>query len=268
MFMRKSARLATILALFLVSLLISFQAFSESNSSLEEGANAFQQGQYDLARQKFSELLNQRKWAFSALYNLGNVAARQKHWGEALGFYRRAIKLRPRDRDLLFNIDLAQSQLPAQRGAKLSNIEILRQQALSKTTFNELLTAFLILSAIFLGLILSYLRKRKIYQSEGASAPIPMILAFAAIFFFMVGALATLKLADLYQDRGTIVAAKAELRSGPSETNAALSEISEGTEVEIQDRMNGWNQVTDAVTGLTGWVPDQDLMITSGGGPW
>ena len=116
----------------------SLTARGDSQALVQEGINAYQSGQYDLARERFGQLINDDRWSFAALYNLGNVALRQKKMGEALAYYRRAIQKKPFDPDARSNIGFVLSglgirQFPGARG----NRELFRVEVLNSATINQ-----------------------------------------------------------------------------------------------------------------------------------
>src|SRR5690242_6421302 len=95
--------------IFVLGLLFtSPSTFATTNPVLEAGIDAYQQSKYDEAKAAFLQLVGKNQWTFAALYNLGNVAVRQKHLGEALGYYERALKKNPRDADARYNFQFVE----------------------------------------------------------------------------------------------------------------------------------------------------------------
>ena len=245
-------------------------ALADSNPLLEAGINSYQKGNYDDAQSNFIQLITNPRWSFAALYNLGNVAARQKHLGEALAYYERALQKRPHDKDVLFNIKFVEEALGTRRFAgKLTNYELLRENFLTRFSFSEFLVALFVFSLIFLISLLNFLKRRKVLKTEesGPVLPTPASLASGAILIILT-VLTILKIVDSYSERGVVTTAKIDLRSGPGETNASMQEVQEGTEVGVLDSSGDWKQVTFPSRDFTGWVPSKSLMLTSGGGPF
>jgi tetratricopeptide (TPR) repeat protein len=239
-------------------------------NAFQEGVNAFQQSQWDQAKEKFTLLLKEDRWRFAALYNLGNIAVRQNRPGLALAYYRLALKISPRDGDLRHNLNFVQNQTGLRKlPGTLSSYEIFRSEFLNKVTFDELLGITLLSLIGFGWVVTGFLKKRKVFKSvDGATRPgLSPLLFVWGILFIGAFALSGLKFAESLSVRATVVVAKAELKSGPGETNATMSELPEGAEVRVREAVNDWKQVTYP-GGLTGWVPDATVMITSGGGPW
>ena len=141
-------------------------AQASSNPVLESGINAFQQGHFEEAKQIFSKLMVDPSWRFAALYNLGNTAVRQKHLGEALGFYTRAMRVNPHDKDTQDNFKFVLSSLGARRlTAPPSNFDIFRHQILDRFTFGEGLALTLLGSLFFLYGLLHFVKRKKADES-------------------------------------------------------------------------------------------------------
>jgi len=250
--------------LILVSFFLSSGAYSATNTILEAGINAFQQGKYDDAKQTFMKLMADPPWKFAALYNLGNTAVRQNHLGEALGYYTLALHQNPHDKDVQENIKFVLNALGGRRlVGPQSNFDIFRVEVLSRFTFTEALAASLIFSIFFLMSLRNYLKKRK--QEVGAFPSTWAVISM--VLLVLTGTLSIIKLIDTYNERGVIIADHVDLRSGPSETNASMMEVAEGSEMSIHDSDHDWIQVNPIGGGLMGWIPRTSLMITSGRGP-
>jgi tetratricopeptide (TPR) repeat protein len=249
----------------LLSVFISQAVLGATNTLLEAGINSFQQGKYDEAKQTFTNLMTDPAWKFAALYNLGNVAVRQNHFGEALGYYLRAAHQNPHDKDTQENIKFVITALGGRRLVSApTNYDIYRKEVLSRFTFAEALAGSLLFSIFFLSSLKGFLKKRKL-ESEA----LPSTGAISStIFLVLFTALSITKLIDTYSERGVIIVDHVDLRSGPSETNASMMEVTEGSEMVINDTDHDWVQVIPAGGGLMGWIPRTTLMITSGGGPF
>jgi len=251
--------------LILVSLFLAQVASSAPNTILEAGINSFQQGKYDEAKQTFTNLMADPPWKFAALYNLGNIAVRQNHFGEALGYYTRASHQNPHDKDTQENLKFVLQALGGRRlvGA-LSNYEIFRREVLSRFTFAESLAGTLLFSLFFLTSFKRFIKTRKFEPGAPPSAG----AITSTVFLVLFTALSITKLMDTYSKRGVIITDHVDLRSGPSETNASMMEATEGSEMSIHDTDHDWIQVNPVGGGLIGWIPQSSLMVTSGGGPF
>lgn len=226
---------------------------------LQQGHDAYQQGQFEEAKIKFSELSRLSGWQFTAYYNLGNIAVRQERFGEALGYYKRAQHFAPWDKDLKFNIEYVHTKLPRFSTSR-SNWELLRTQVLNYFTLNQ---ALMVSTVLAFGVALAVRRRFLVQKSkdDDEEFEFPGRLIFISALSALVFLITAAKAYDMFIDRA-IVVAKTELKSGPNASNASLSELSEGLEVVIYDKIDSWVQVADT-RGLIGWVPASTLLSTS-----
>jgi len=240
-------------------------SLSATNPTLQEGINAFQQGRYDQAEKSFQNLMSAPEWKFAALYNLGNTAVRQNHLGQALGYYLRAARQNPHDRDTRENIKYVIGALGGRRlTSPPTNYDIFTNEVLDRLTFAEAMAGTFVFSIFFLLSLLRFLRGRKL---DSTTAP-PSTMLITLVILVLFTALSITKLIDTYTERGIVIVDHVDLRSGPSETNASMMEVAEGSEMSIRDSDHDWLQVNPVSGGLVGWIPRSSLMITSGGGPF
>lgn len=224
----------------------------------------FQSGRYDQAQLEFESMLKDPAYRFSALYNLGNTAYKIKRPGLALAYYRLARNLSPRDSDLAFNYQLVIQEFKiSPPSGTIGTWEIFRQDILGFFTFFEL-------SAISFGFFAPFTFFLSRYLIQNRALP-PQTYIWGVLFVFSF-ILSMGKMVDTFIDRATVVAQKAEVKSGPSSSLATLVELPVGTEVllhsKAQDETGAiWKQVSIPGS-ITGWVSDKVIMQTSGDGPW
>lgn len=235
-----------------------------NNQNFQEATQAYKEERWSDAEKLLTPLINQPQWQFAALYNLGNAAMRQGLGPKALAYYRKAQNINPHDKDTAFNISLVSQKLGGPVLTQTQGRENLSQLLLEQVTFGNCLFLLLISTSLFLYLTWKGLRKKQ-EEDEAMTYTIPLI-ASGIISVFIV-ALTGLKLADSYSKKGTIVSNVAELRSGPGENNPSITKQPGGLEVKIENTVDDWVQVV-MPDGISGWIPQKDLMITSGGGPW
>lgn len=242
----------------LLVLLLLNTSFSFADNQLTTALNAFEKGQYDAARAEFLNLSLDSKYSFLSYYNLGNIAAKQNKPGEALAYYRKALKFKPRDSALNFNIlFVTQQNKIVPPAGSISFFDVIQQEILSKFSFYEVSIVTFFFLLVFVFTFIGYLKK---------PSGLPLKLIVWSLLLAVCSIATGLKIIDSYIDRATVIV-KSDLKSGPNEANAALTEVPEGAEVLIANTSGQWKQVT--VPGsLTGWVLDKNLIQTSGGGPW
>lgn len=182
------------------------------------------------------------------LYNLGNVAFREEHTAEAVGWFTASLRLRPRDADTWTNLERARraAQLePADRGDL-------------GATVRRLLTSFTVAESHWLALL--------------GLAGLAAALGFEALrggrtgrWFALggVGFAALMSAPCLHGkwtrlDRPAIVVeeSKALVRSEPRNDAAVVGEAALGAEVEMVDALPGWTKIRLS-DGEEGWVGER-----------
>jgi tetratricopeptide (TPR) repeat protein len=179
------------------------------------------------------------------LYDLGNVAWREGHKLEAVGWYTASLRLRPRDADTWANLEHARREAgldPADRGDLGAT---LRRLASAWDGAEARLLALLGLALWAAALAFEALR-------GGRTARWVALLAFLAAAVLSVpwlhGALTTV------QDPVLLVEeTKALVRSEPRADAAVVAEVAAGSEVERLDALPGWVKLA-APDGTEGWV--------------
>jgi tetratricopeptide (TPR) repeat protein len=196
------------------------------------------------------ELARSRSEKGRILYDLGNVAYREKQLYEAVGWYTAALRARPRDADTWHNLEQARSDAhlePADRGDLPASIERLA----TCLTLEESRTLAL-----------------------GAALAWALVLAGEAFFggrtWAWLARLATLGLCvclvpwlvqGARADGNELLVVSAtplELRSEPREDAARVLELAPGTRVRYQDELPEWIKVEDQGE-RTGWARRETL---------
>lgn len=224
---------------------------SEFTAALDQ----YQRGELAEAKLKFENFSQDSGWQFPALFNLGNIALRQSHPGEALGYFKRAQLINPLDKDVRHNIEFIAKTLGLRQHREESSglwsmIESHSIAILPLRVFTALILIFSTL-ALYLG------RQRLQLGAEfkhGGAFVVFIILFLGASF------LGGLKLINSLNERAIITDKKVDVKSGPSSEHATLLDISEGLEVEVEARRDDWIQV-NLQGDTTGWVPAKAVMM-------
>ena len=96
------------------------KAMAEDPSSAFDAANRlYDQGKYAEAATGFEKLIQSKNTSLALYYNLGNAFYKSGQMGRAIGAYRTAERMTPRDPDLRANLRFARNQVqgPTQASA-------------------------------------------------------------------------------------------------------------------------------------------------------
>lgn len=217
----------------------------------------YKQGEYQKAQESYLEIVNADLESAALYYNIANTYFQNKQTAMAIYYYEKALKLAPKDQDILFNLELANAQI-------IDKIEALPESFLAKTWSEivyffsiEFYSLFTILMAFltFGSVILFFLSKIKILKK----------IAFYS--FFLVFALMNLsylaaqsqKNHRISNDQGIVIQPVVSIKNAPSINATELFIIHEGLKVNILDEEDAWVRIKLS-DGNLGWMPKSYLL--------
>lgn len=253
-------------ALFCVFFIVTFQAGAQTpapENLLQKGLSAYQNKQFDQARDLFSELLKTYPQDSHVMHNLALTYAQLDQKPLALALWRKALSIDPSFRPAQLGQDFLQKRM---------NIRPLERDTLSLWTRQNLESISLFELSWFLAFVIGgcgffwirYFSERLVAiedETPMPNFPGPAVLLTAVLLGAMV--LTTLKVNLSLAKRGTVISAKASARSLPSEDGVPVFEINGGSELLIRRKDGDWLQVQNG-DGTSGWLKNSELMITSG----
>ncbi len=189
-------------------------------------------------------------------YNLANALFKQERLGEAILWYRRALRLAPGDEDIRYNLAVAEARTK-------DTIERIPEFAWTtwvralRRTMNA--TAWTVLSLVALAatgvLVLVYLLARRLSLRK---AGFYGLLAAAGLFVVTTLFAAGQRREQLNRDEAVVMATSAAVKSSPDRAATDLFVLHEGTTLRITNRLEGWCEVTIA-DGKKGWTERRNI---------
>jgi len=254
------------ISIFSVSAQSAEPTFQESFLS---GVSFYRAGDYAKSIEAFTQSVEIHPQSLPALTNLALAHYQMGNAPLALALLRRVQGLDPDFPTARAAISFVFSQLKVKEiPHEILFYEQLRQSVLVPVSFNiyfGLLALFLLAAGWSL---ISFLSRKKIAEKAEIAPPsISWTLIFFSSGFFIVSCLTALKAYDLTQPRGTIIAEKITVFSGPAKETVNLFEIYGGLEVRLLRKQDSWIQVSYPGAG-SGWIEAQQVMHTSGRLPW
>jgi tetratricopeptide (TPR) repeat protein len=252
-------RLLPALALAVLSLCASGAAAQQAAGYREldrAAAEAYRKHDFDGARSLWErclpdpELQRSRAEKGRVLYDLGNVAYREKQLQEAVGWYTAALRERPRDGDTWHNLEQARSDAhlePADRGDLPATLERLS----TSLTLEE--SRLLVLCATLAWAII--LAGEAVFG--GRSWAWLARLATLGLCLCLVPWYVQGSRADAHELL-VVATQPLELRSEPREDATRVLELAPGTRVRHLDELPDWIKVEDP-QGRPGWAPRKEL---------
>ena len=241
---------------FLPFYLFTFLPFQGLALTKVEADSAYVRGEYQQAINAYEALLKQGASA-EIYYNLGNAYYRTENITKAVLNYERALLFSPGDRDIRFNLQLAQS--------KTIDKIIPESEMFFVTWYHALVNLMsvdgwartaLVLLALVIILSLAYLFSERIWLRKlGFFAGL-----FLLVLFVLSNIFAWQQKQNLVHRKGAIVMLPSvTVKSTPAKNGTDLFILHEGTKVTITDAtMKGWREIRLA-DGKEGWIESNQL---------
>ena len=220
--------------------------------SPETAMTAYDEGNFTGAEQYYRSLKKASAPSSKLFYNIGNCLYQQGKYAQALAYYESALRIAPRDSDILENLNLTRRKL------SLPEKNVLEAPADVPPYLRDLLRPdewLLVLSIgsalIFLALGLRRSTGRSIWGSMLASGAVVMVVAFSAVLAQGVSS---------YDDRAAIVIVRnAPVYALPSTQALRLPDINlqSGEEVRIVETRLDWVRIRTG--SAEGWVKKEDV---------
>ena len=251
---KKSGNMATKMVLiFAISI---FSVTTSSAVTKVEADSAYARGEYQQAIKDYEALLKQGASA-DLYYNLGNAYYRTENITRAVLNYERALLLSPGDRDIRFNLQIAQ--------AKTIDKIVPESEMFFFTWYRSLVNLMsvdgwartsLVSLALLIVLLLIYLFSDRIWLRKiGFFGGIVLLLLFVMSNVFAWQQKQNL----LYRKGAIVIVPSVTVKSTPASNGTDLFVLHEGTKVNITDgSMKGWKEIRIA-DGKEGWIESKQI---------
>lgn len=246
---RRSSRATLLLLLLLLPATASAVTKAEADS-------AYASGHYQQAIKDYEALLKQGA-AAELYYNLGNAYYRTENITKAVLNYERALLLSPGDRDIRFNLQIANS--------KTIDKIVPESEMFFFTWYRSLVNLMsvdgwarmsLISLTLVIVLLLIYLFSDRLWlRKTGFFGGIILLIVFLFSNLFAWQQKQNL----LYRKGAIVTVSSAAVKSTPAHNGTDLFVLHEGTKVTITDgSMKGWKEIRIA-DGKEGWIETKKL---------
>lgn len=208
---------------------------------------AFDQGQFEHAYERFDSLRTPNQTSAALEYNLGNAAFRMGRPDLALAHYRRAQWLTPSDPDLKANLNRAVDLL----GAEWPDLPLSRRlsRALSYPAWSRLWFITLALTAAFGSLSILFIPLR-----NARAWVYPLCATALAISLWGRWAAAP----ERMRHEGVLQGEDVVARFEPVESSTRHFALPGGSVVHIEDHARQWVRIRSNDT--SGWIPRENII--------
>jgi tetratricopeptide (TPR) repeat protein len=228
----------------------------DPDSLFVQANELYRQENYTEALKAYEEIeaMDQESWAL--YYNIGNIHYKMNRVAPAIFYYEKALKLRPDQQDVRFNLEFANQMvldniepLPRNLGQRFMDAVILK---LTYETWAKIAVGLAFLFALlFLMYHFSYSTGKKRFYF--ITSIITVILVTTSVFFAFRNQL------YVKNNREAIIfATEAEVMNAPTTTSEAYFELHEGTKATVLESLDNWKKIRIA-DGKIGWIEEKDL---------
>jgi tetratricopeptide (TPR) repeat protein len=246
--------------LFLFSILFFFLTVplkaADAEHIFKEATNAYQQGNYLLAIDKYESILSASVFSKELYYNLGNSYYRINQTGKAVLNYERALRLDPSDKEIQQNLQLSTSHI-VENIEPISDIFIVRWVKILRGLFTANTWANFTLIFLWLdiaGFTLWLMSKERLWKKRGFIAGLVFTPLSILLFF-----LAQKSSSELISAHFGIITAKQTAFKTSADANAPTSfNLHEGIKVEIMERASNMTRI-QLPNSEEGWVESNSV---------
>ncbi len=245
--------------LIILSLCVAFQGISANDldSLVVAGNEHYMNGEFELAIDKYQQVIDSGFVSSELYYNLGNAFFKSHKLTMALVQYERAKLLDPDDNEINHNLEMARQYV-------VDEIDVLPEWQLKKWfrrivgivsvdnwAITSILTFILMLGLLLVFLFSGRLMLRKI--SFGLSVFL-LVISLTAFLF------ASHQKKMVYDNNyAIIISPSVTIKSSPDESGTELFQLHEGTRITIVDELAGWREIKLA-DGNVGWLKEEDII--------
>lgn len=244
-----------ILTIILLSASRIFADPQADQQKVSLGNHYYEAKDYAAAVETYESVLAHGYCSAQLYYNLGNAYFRQDLLGQAVLSYERALRLRPNDREIQENLDLANSRIQDQI-AVIPHLFVVRVwdgvvRFFSPDGWRIAILVLVSLLCIMVGVFFfadSYEWRRRSFVF---GILVSVILVFSA---------ASLITATHHHQEAVVTAASAIVKSSPEEGGVDKLVLHAGTKMDVKETIREWHKIRLS-DGTTGWIPDSSIEI-------
>jgi tetratricopeptide (TPR) repeat protein len=243
--------------LVLFFLLFAVTAKADDNLLLMEQANSYyNEGEYHAAIEVYEAVLDNGYESAALYYNLGNAYFKINNMAAAILHYERAKKIAPFDKDIRFNLEIANSRI-VDKIEPVPELFIYRwwDQLVSLQSPEAWAWISVFSFSVLLLMVLVFLLSKIVWLKK---ATFWLGIVFLGVFAITVIISNQRHKALKQQNEGIVFTPTLNVKSSPRENSTDIFVIHEGTKVTITKNLDGWYEIRIA-DGSKGWIRENDF---------
>lgn len=244
--------------IILFALSLSMISLSAQNERFEEGNQLYSDGKYQEAIDTYSGILSTGVESGELYFNLANAYYKNGELANAILNYERAVLLKPHDKDIKYNLELANSQTTD----KIESIDDFFisewvQDLRNKTTSDT--WAFIGVACFILTIIMAaffFFSNSVILKKAGFYLGVGLIVATGVTLTFSNSQKNKL----MVRNHAIVFSPSLTVKSSPNVNGTEIFILHEGTKVEIVSTLGQWKEIQIA-DGTVGWVEESSITV-------
>ena len=241
---------------YILLIFLSVPVTAQHDSLFMQAGKAYDEGAYEEALDLYRVILEDGVEAPDLYYNMGNAAFRSNNIGYAVLYFEKALKMDPGHADAAHNLEYV-SRYKVDAFDQVPEFFLrtwMRKavHAIPEKAWSTLALALFLLT--LLSLVLYLFTRSLALKKTGFFMTLIGLILF--IFTFFSARAAHSNIVDPQQ--GIVVSPSVTVRSTPSESGTSLFILHEGTRIDIQEDVSGWQNIR-IIDGREGWIRAEDF---------
>ena len=232
-----------ILSLFVVPMVLC----AATTNSFEDANKFYEQGKFAEAAAAYEQIAVSGAATANVWFNLGNANYKSGQLGRAIGAYRIAERMTPRDAALRANLQFVRGKVYSDDRAHIP----FWKNLIRLLTLNE----WTMLTVAFAWAFFSVLA-----CSEFAGRRYPKAAATFLALALVIGATTAVSWKDWRHSEAVVTAREATVRFGPLQESQAAFQLRDGAELSVLGTKNDWIEIRDPEA-RSGWIRRDDVAL-------
>jgi tetratricopeptide (TPR) repeat protein len=238
------------------ALQISILFSQNANQLFVEGNKLYKQEKYNQAIEKYLQAINTNQVSPELYYNLANAYYKTNKVAPSIYFYEKALQLKPNDKAIKINLDLAKQMT-------LDNIEPMPKTIWQKITANTIqklsYNTWAYLSVFFV-FIFAFLFLRYHFSSQTSTKRLLFITSIISAIFTILSFWFAFETFNIAKGNkfAIIYVPETSIKNAPMLSAERVFNLHEGTKVKIIESKDNWKKIKIA-DGQTGWIISDEI---------
>jgi tetratricopeptide (TPR) repeat protein len=232
-----------ILSLFVVPMLLR----AVTTNSFEDANKFYEQGKFAEAAAAYEQIAASGTATANVWFNLGNANYKSGQLGRAIGAYRMAERMTPRDAALRANLQFVRGKVYSDERAHIP----FWKNSIRLLTLNEWTMLGVAFTWAFFSVLACGAFAGRRYPKAAAT-----FLALALV----IGAATAVSWKDWRHSEAVVTAREATVHFGPLQESQAAFQLRDGAELTVLGTKNDWIEIRDP-EGRSGWIRRDDIAL-------